>query len=125
MTKVIPTASTVHVALNVTPQEARYGRRLAAPQDPPRIFSMDISDDAPTSGEAVSGKVVTTTNVAGVTVSVAGISMGMHRQDAGIFTLTYTVPRLPFFLKRWYTLQVTATTADGRTAGSSLPIHVR
>ncbi|MDE2571904.1 MAG: hypothetical protein KGM44_05195 [bacterium] len=101
-----------------------YAGRRAAPGDPPRIFRLEISDDTVTPGETVSGKVVTTTNVAAVTARIATMSMRLRRDDFGVFTLTYRVPHLPFFLKRDYQIVVTAATADGRTATASLPISV-
>ncbi|HVA37675.1 MAG TPA: hypothetical protein VNJ51_08680 [Candidatus Dormibacteraeota bacterium] len=109
---------------HVEPVWDRYAGRLAAPTDPPKIFSVEISDDTPGSGETVSGKVVTTTNVAAVTARIATFSIGLDRKDYGVFTLTYTVPHLPFFLKGGYTMVVTAITPDGRTVSTDLPITV-
>lgn len=117
-------ATPVQTKVRVTPQDGRYAGRLAAPDDPPRIFSVEISDDTPGSGERVSGKVVTTTNVAAVRASLEGITIGFRREDAGVFTVSYTVPRIPFFLKRGYTLEITAETTGGRTATAQLPIRV-
>ena len=119
-----PAAPVLPSKVHVVPQDGRYAGRLAAPEEAPRIFSVEISDDTPASGEHVSGKVVTTTNVAAVHASLEGISIGFQRQDAGVFTVSYTVPHIPFFLKRGYTLEITAQTAGGRTATAQLPIRV-
>ena len=91
-------ATPVRPKVHVLPQDGRYAGRIAAPEDPPRIFSVEISDDTPASGERISGKVVTTTNVAAVRASLEGMTIGFQRQDAGIFTVSYTVPHIPFFL---------------------------
>lgn len=124
-TPVVSLAPTAPPSVHVIAQEGRYAGRLAAPQDPPKIFSVEVSDAAPVSGETVTSKVVTTTNVAAVTASVKGISVGFQRDDFGIFTLAYTVPSLPFFLKHAYTVEITAITADGRKANARIPIRVR
>ncbi|TAM77189.1 hypothetical protein EPN44_03880 [bacterium] len=110
--------------VHVVPQDGRYAGRIAAPEDPPRIFSVEISDDTPGSGERVFGKVVTTTNVAAVRASLEGMTIGFHREDAGVFTVSYTVPHIPFFLKRGYTLEITAVTTGGRAATAQLPVRV-
>ncbi len=117
-------ATPVRPKVHVIPQDGRYAGRIAAPEDPPQIFSVEISDDTPASGERISGRVVTTTNVAAVRASLQGITIGFHREDAGVFTVSYTVPHVPFFLKRGYTLEITAVTTGGRTATAALPVRV-
>lgn len=86
---------------------------------------MQVSDPVFHSGETVSGTVITSTNVAAVEVRLLGHSMRLPRTDFGVFSMSYTMPRVPFWLRKTYTAQVVAINAAGSQAERDLTISVR
>lgn len=86
---------------------------------------MSISKTTVHGGDTVSGEVVTSSNVASVELRIAGFSMTMPKTGPGHFALSYTVPNVPFFLHKTYTMNVIARNARGDAASTSLPIAVR
>ncbi len=92
----------------------------------PQIFEVQLPSDVVHPGQTVVGNVVTSSNVASVEVRVARFSTPMLKVGEGHFTLTLTVPHLPFFLRwRTYTVDVIAHNARGDSIEQSLPITVR
>jgi len=107
------TSSTVEPAASLSPPSV------------PRILSASLSSPVAAGGDVVSGAVQTTPDVTEVDAEVAGRSTPLTKVSAGYFALSYRVPTLPAFLRRTYTIVVTARNAAGRTASSSLPITIR
>lgn len=77
------------------------------------------------SGETVSGTVITSTNVAAVELRLAGHTVRMARADFGVWQLSYTVPHIPFYLRKTYTVQVVALNTAGLTAEQDVRIALR
>jgi len=91
----------------------------------PRIFRVSLSSPEVSGGQVVTGTVQTTPDVTAVSAQIMGYSSPLTKVSTGYFALSYQVPTLPQFLRRTYTIVVTATDAQGRSASSSLPIRVR
>jgi hypothetical protein len=107
----VPTASSVPVR---------------APDAPPQIFEVQIPSEAVHPGETVSGNVLTSSNVAAVEVRLARYSMSLLKVGEGRFTLTMTVPHIPFFLRwRTYMIDIVAHNVRGDVVEQTLPITVR
>jgi hypothetical protein len=96
-----------------------------APDAPPRILSMSLSTPVVRGGDVVSGFVETTSNVASVEARIGGYSSNMQKVGVGKFTLTYRVPKLPFFLHRTYNVEIIARNTRGDEVRSSVPITIR
>lgn len=92
---------------------------------PPQILAVQLSDPVFHSGETISGTVVTSTNVTEVDVQLAGHSGSIPQREPGIFTLTYTLPHIPFFLYGTYTAQVIAHSYAGLVAEHDVSVSVR
>jgi len=86
---------------------------------------VQISDPVFRSGQTVSGTVITSTNVAAVEIRVAGRAMRIPRADAGIWQMSYHVPRIPFFMRGNYTGQIVAINAAGLTVQQAMTFSVR
>lgn len=91
----------------------------------PQIISLSISTPVVHSGETVSGKVETSTNVASVEARIGGYSSNLRKTGAGRFSLDYRVPYVPFFMKRTYTVLLIARNTRGDAVSTSFPITVR
>lgn len=99
---------------------------LVLPADaPPQIVDLRISSTVFQSGDTVSGSVITSTNVASVELRLAGYSIPVPRTDYGVFAMTYQVPRVPFFAKHGYTLQVIARNTKGDQTERDLQVTLR
>jgi hypothetical protein len=92
---------------------------------PPQILAVQVSDPVFHSGETVSGTVVTSTNVAAVQIHLAGRVAQIPRADAGIWQMTYRMPRVPFFMWGKYTAQIVAVNAAGVSATRDMTVSVR
>lgn len=112
-------ASTIAPA-HVAPQTIRE-----APNAPPRIVAMSLSTPVAHSGETVVGTVETSSNVASVEARIAGYSSSMEKVGVGKFRMVYTVPKLPFFLHRTWSIEVIARNSRGEAVRSSIPITIR
>lgn len=99
---------------------------LVLPDDaPPQILAVTVSDPVFHSGETVTGTVITSTNVAAVEIRLAGRSMRLPRSDFGVFQMSYTMPRVPFWLRKTYTAQVVALNSAGLQAERDITVSVR
>lgn len=99
---------------------------LLLPADaPPQIVFVDISDPVFRSGEIVSGTVITSTNVAAVEIRIAGRALRVPRADAGIWQMSYRVPRIPFYMRGKYTGEIVAINSAGLTAQQEMTFSVR
>ncbi len=106
-----------------TPQPAVV--QEVAPNAPPRILSLQIDKTQVRPGDTVSGDVVTTSNVASVVARIATFSVAVPRVAPGRFALAYTVPRLPFFVRGHFQLQVIARNAAGAAASRTIDLLIR
>jgi len=88
----------------------------------PRIVSVALSRTRIHPGDVVSGRVVTSSNVASVEVRVATYSFSLPRIAPGTFALTYTVPPIPFFIRGAFDLNVIARNARGDAVTRAIPI---
>lgn len=99
---------------------------LALPPDAaPQILAIQLSDPVFHSGELVSGTIVTSTNVAAVEIRMMGRSRRIPRTDIGIFQISYTMPRVPFWMRKTYTAQVVAMNSAGVETERDLTVSVR
>ena len=93
--------------------------------DPPRIVDVDVAPAKLRSGEPAMMRVITTTNVAAVTVVLGPIGANLPRVAAGTFEGRAPIPRypaLPLIFPRRVSLRVIATNASGERVFSSAPV---
>jgi hypothetical protein len=95
------------------------------PDAPPQILAIQVSDPVFHSGETISGEVITSTNVAAVELRVAGQRMRLPRTDFGVFQVSYTMPRIPFWMRKNYTAQVVAMNSAGVETSQNVTIALR
>lgn len=95
------------------------------PDAPPQIIAVELSDPVFHSGETVSGTVVTSTNVAAVDVRVATQNRRLPQTAPGIFSMSYTLPKIPFFLRGTYTARIIAQNTAGVTAEKDVTVSLR
>lgn len=86
---------------------------------------MAIDKTSVTSGDRVSGTVLTSSNVASVEVRIGGYGVTLDKVGVGRFAMAYTVGNLPFFVHGTFQMQVIARNSRGDKAQTSLPIEVR
>lgn len=99
---------------------------LSLPPDaPPQILAVQVSDPVFHGGELITGTIITSTNVAAVEIRLAGRKMRIPRTDFGIFQMSYTMPRVPFWMRKTYTAQVVAMNSAGVEAERDVTISVR
>jgi hypothetical protein len=116
---VLPRATPAVVARAAAPTP--FG--ILRPHDKPQIYSVSLSTSSAGGGDLVSGTVVTSSNVASVVATVAGISSGVPKAGVGRFVMSYRLPAvIPPFIKGAYTIVVTARNVDGVGTSSSVPI---
>lgn len=96
-----------------------------APNAAPRILSIAVDKTTVSSGDHVSGTVLTSSNVASVEVRIGGYGATLNKVGVGRFSLAYTVGNLPFFVHGTFQMQVIARNARGDVTRTSLPIEVR
>ncbi len=100
--------------------------RFVLPDASPRIIDVYLPSSVGVGGQTVTGHVIASSNTASVEVRVAGYARSMEKIGPGEFTITVTVPRLPFFLRhRTYTLEIVAYNTRGDAVSQALPITVR
>lgn len=96
-----------------------------SPDASPRILSVAIDKTAVSSGDHVSGTVLTSSNVASVEVRIGGYGVTLNKVGVGRFAMAYTVGDLPFFVHGTFQLQVIARNSRGDKTQTSVPIEVR
>ncbi|HUY41487.1 MAG TPA: hypothetical protein VMV82_07970 [Candidatus Dormibacteraeota bacterium] len=100
--------------------------RFDLPDASPRIIDVYVPSYVVVGGQTVTGDVIASSNTASVEVRVAGYAQPMRKIGPGQFTITVTVPRLPFFLRRrTYMLEIVARNTRGDAVSQALPIIVR
>lgn len=99
---------------------------LVLPADaPPRILAVQMSDGVLHSGEMVSGTIVTSTNVTSVEIDLAGRVGYLPKTAPGVFSMTYRMPKVPFFLRGRYTAHIVARAAAGAIAQQDVSVWVQ
>jgi hypothetical protein len=98
---------------------------MLPPNAPPQIVDLHLDKTVVQSGEVVSGTVQTSSNVASVEARIASYSISVPKIATGRFALSYTVPKLPFFLKKTYDMVVIARNTAGAQAQRVVPITIR
>jgi len=99
---------------------------LVLPDDAaPQIVAVELSDPVFHSGETVSGTVVTSTNVSAVEVRVGAQQHRLPQVAPGIFSMSYTLPNIPFFLRGTYTARIIAQNRAGMTAEKDVSVTLR
>ncbi len=86
---------------------------IAAPNAPPRIERIWLSDTHLRQGGLIHGAIATTTNVASVEVRTATFSINTPRRTFGQFAFVLKVLMFPPLLKHTYPLQIIARNAAG------------
>jgi hypothetical protein len=76
-------------------------------------------------GEHISGRVVTTSNVASVELRVATYGVVMQKTGVGTFSLDYVLGNLPFFLRGTYSMHIIARNAGGDKSERTLPLTIQ
>ncbi|MBV8372971.1 MAG: hypothetical protein JOY69_06895 [Candidatus Eremiobacteraeota bacterium] len=95
------------------------------PDAPPRILSVAVDKTTVSSGDRVSGVVLTSSNVASVEVRVGGYGVSLNKVGVGRFNLLYTLGNLPFFVHGNFEMRIIARNPRGDATEQSLPITVR
>ncbi|MFY9632511.1 MAG: hypothetical protein WAJ94_12975, partial [Candidatus Cybelea sp.] len=98
---------------------------LVPPDAAPQILSVDVSETTVRPGDRVSGKVVTTSNVASVEARIGSYAMSLNKVGVGRFALTYTVAPLPWFVHGTFAMRVIAKNTRGDTVERTIPLSVR
>lgn len=98
---------------------------VAKPHAPPRIVRIWLSGVVLSPGDAWSGAITTSTNVASVEARVVIFSLSVHRTDFGQFSFRVRIPRVPRRFHRPYTLELIARNADGKSQAAKIPISIR
>jgi hypothetical protein len=120
------TSQKVAVAPRAAEGSAHSSFRLLAPHEPPVIYGVSISPTVAGAGEVVSGSVSTSSNVASVVASVAGITSGVPKVGVGEFAMSYRLPAaIPDFVKGSYTIVVVARNVDGVSTSRAVAITLR
>jgi len=94
------------------------------PNAPPRILDVQIASVVHP-GQRVSGRVITTSNVASVEVRIATYGIAMQKTGVGTFTIDYAVANVPFFLRGTYSMRIIARNSGGDISERTLPLTIQ
>ena len=108
----------------MVPPPPNHPVRLA-PDAPPQILDVNVSETRVFPGDRVFGRVITTSNVASVEARIGGYAVSLAKVGVGRFELTYTVGPLPWFVHGNFTMQVIARNTRGDAATRAIPLTVR
>jgi len=86
----------------------------------PRILSYSLSETNFHPGDRVFGSANATLNVASIEVRIDGYSISMDKVGPGRFTLSYTVPNYPFFVRGPISILVIARNTQGAATTETL-----
>jgi hypothetical protein len=95
------------------------------PDAPPQIVAVELSDPVFHSGERVSGTVITSTNVTAVEIRVLDEQRPLPQTAPGVFSMSYTLPKIPFFLRGTYVAHVIALNSAGAAAEKDVTVSLR
>ncbi len=70
-------------------------------------------------------RATTTSNVASVTARAFNNDVGLTKERIGQFELRYTIPKLPFFFHRAYSVQILARNAAGASTSRFVSVVLR
>lgn len=123
----VPSAPPVSAAPRLSPALPRAPAipNEAAPDAPPRIVSVVVSPDSVTAGQTLIMRATTTSNVASVTARAFNNDVGLTKERIGQFELRYTIPKLPFFFHRAYSVQILARNAAGASTSRFVSVVLR
>jgi hypothetical protein len=96
-----------------------------APNAAPQILGVSMTETIVHPGDTVSGRVLTSSNVASVEARIGGYAMSLSKVGVGKFELTYKVASLPWFVRGNFTMHVIAHNTRGDTATREIPLVVR
>jgi len=97
---------------------------VLASDAPPQILAVQMSDYVLHSGERISGTVVTSTNVTAVEIHLGGRTARLPQASPGVFSVSYRMPNIPFFMRGRYTGQIVALNAAGARAQRDISVTV-
>lgn len=86
---------------------------------------MQVSETTVQPGDSVSGRVLTSSNVASVEARIGGYAVTLQKTGVGRFALTYKVGQLPWFVHGNFTMQVIARNTRGDAVTREIPLTVR
>ncbi len=109
----------------VTPPKIAVKVPRLPPDAAPQILAVAVSETTVQPGDTVSGRVVTTSNVASVEARIGGYAMTLAKTGVGRFALTYKVAPLPWFIRGTFTMRVIAKNTRGDTVERTIPLTVR
>src|SRR5581483_11084902 len=125
-----PPASTPSASSRATPPPAPVPAPVQtvarlAPDAPPEILDVQMSETDVQPGDSVSGSVVTSSNVASVEARIGGYAVTLRKIGVGHFALTYKVGDLPWFLRGNFTMKVIARNTRGDAVTRDVALRVR
>jgi hypothetical protein len=127
----LPSPSSASRTTTAPPSPVATPPRLAVkvprlpPDAAPQILAVAVSETTVQPGDTVSGRVVTTSNVASVQARIGGYAMTLAKTGVGRFALTYKVAPLPWFIRGTFTMRVIAKNTRGDAVERTIPLTVR
>jgi hypothetical protein len=109
----------------VTPPKLAVKVPRLPPDAAPQILAVAVSETTVQPGDTVSGRVVTTSNVASVQARIGGYAMTLVKTGVGRFALTYKVAPLPWFIRGTFSMRVIAKNTRGDVVERTVPLTVR
>jgi hypothetical protein len=89
----------------------------------PRILEIDLNANVLSAPGPIRVRVLTTAAVNAVVARTMGRELGVPEQAPGVFGADDQLPNIPFFLRnRTYNVQFVATTPDGRSVTTTIPL---
>jgi hypothetical protein len=76
------------------------------------------------SGDTLSGRVLTSSNVASVEVRVVTYGVSLKKVGVGRFEMSYKLGYIPFFVHGTYPMHIIARNARGDSVEQSLPLTI-
>ena len=95
------------------------------PEAPPQILAIQVNEPVFHSGDTVSAKVITSTNVPAVELRVMGKIIRFTRLDFGVFELDYKLPHIPRRFLRDYPAQIVAMNTGNVYVSRDITISLR
>lgn len=104
-----------------TPPQNAY----AGPLDAPQIFYATLSPTVLKPGAMVAASVITTTNVAKVTIGTTGWSTTLNKLSPSTWQTSFNFPATTFIDQRTINLQLIAARADGTSSQIQIPVSLQ
>lgn len=113
-TPTIPTPTPAVFAATAAPAAPALPSKRVTTVDPaPRIIDIALSEHVVHSGDTVFEHVRTSLNTASVEARIGGYSTSLPKTGAGMFSGSYKVPWLPFFIHGGFDIVVIARNTEG------------